>query len=111
MWMAGRISPGERPPGERLDKVWENGAQSILIKLGVLSEVPMRKTMIWAGLVGLLALAASPIARGCGDRTLALLYGVRFGQAFKAPRPASIIIYTAGSSGTALGRDTELQKA
>ena len=71
----------------------------------------MRRTLIWAAASGLAAVVISPIARGCGDRTLALLYGVRFGQAFKAPRPASILIYSAGSSGTALARDTELQKA
>ena len=71
----------------------------------------MRRTLIWVGALGLAALWISPVARGCGDRTLALLHGVRFGQAFKAPRPASILIYSGGGSGSALVRDAELQKA
>src|SRR5436309_2333513 len=71
----------------------------------------MRKILLYGGLLAVPGFVLSPLARGCGDRTLALLYSVRFGQAFKAPRPASILIYTGGSSGAALGRDTELQKA
>ena len=71
----------------------------------------MRKSLACAALLGVLAFLASPAAKGCGDRTLALLNGVRFGQAFKAPRPASILIYSAGTSGAALAKDVELQKA
>lgn len=71
----------------------------------------MRKTLISAALLSVAAFLSSPMARGCGDRTLAILNGVRYGQAFKAPRPASILIYTAGTSGAALAKDAKLQEA
>ena len=72
----------------------------------------MLKNLVCAGLlIATAALLPNTVARACGDRTLALLTGPRFGQAFKAAHPASIIIYTTGPSGAALAKDSALQKA
>ena len=71
----------------------------------------MRRVLVGASLLSGIVFLASPVARGCGDKLLVLGRGVRFQRAFKAERPASILILTGGSSGGALAKDTELQEA
>ncbi len=71
----------------------------------------MRRVVVGASLLAGILFLARPVARGCGDKLLALGRGVRFQQAFKAERPASILILGGGSSGPAWAQDTELREA
>ena len=71
----------------------------------------MRRVVVGASLLSGILLLASPAARACGDKLLSLGRGVRFQQAFKAERPASILILPGSSSGGALAKDTGLQEA
>ncbi len=71
----------------------------------------MRTMLVGGSLVLGILVLTSPVARACGDKLLALGVGVRFQRAFKAERPASILIFPGGSGGGALAKDTELQEA
>jgi hypothetical protein len=53
----------------------------------------MRKIPLLLALAAVVFLSGSPAALGCGDKFVVLGRGVRFGRAFAAKYPASVLIY------------------
>src|ERR1051325_9611032 len=62
----------------------------------------MRKLLVVAG-VAVAMMAGTTEADACGDKLLALGRGVRFARAYKAPHPASILVFerSDGNKGSA----------
>src|SRR6185369_9935053 len=69
----------------------------------------MRKQLLGVAVVAMVVMAGAIAAEGCGDKLLALGRGVRFSRAYKAPHPASILVFerSAGNKGAAKA-DVEL---
>jgi len=63
----------------------------------------MRKQLLVVAVVAAAVMAGAMAAEACGDKLLALGRGVRFARAYKAPHPASILVFerSDGSKGSA----------
>jgi hypothetical protein len=71
----------------------------------------MRKMPLLLALGAVVFLAVAPAALGCGDKFVVLGRGVRFGRAFAAKYPASILIYmNPASNMPAAAKEFKLEK-